>query len=334
MKRFLLHTLLYLLPLMALLAYFYLFVDMNAMRGDLARLTQKEFHYTRPQPDPNTPRTSCRDVDVDDIGPKAADEWVVFGDSYTAANSRWPDSRWHQFMGGIVGKRIVVAGYFQEPLKEFLSALKHCPDDLGDTVILQSGERLIIYRLCYLDFDNINPPMVTPQQSTKDLWIEDLHDISSRPIEYYKKNLGLDPPPVGRVQLSRPCFSIHPQELLFYQEDLLKPMEWEYDRALENLKRLDSLAQSYGKTIIFVAIPEKYTAYRHQMVSPPDTAKRILESPCIFDSVPRFLNMLPLIDSLVNSGTLDVYLPDDTHFSNPTAKAVGQYVGSYIKNRL
>ena len=330
MKRYLLRTLLYLSPLLALLAYYCFIVDKEAMKGDLARLAQKEFHYTQPPLDPNAPRTACRDVDVVDIAPRAADELVVFGDSYTAENTRrWPDCRWHQFMGGALGKRIVVAGYFQEPLEEFLRALTYCPYALGDTIVLQSGERLLVFRLCYLDFDNISQPQPSQKQPAKGHWRKVWRKTSTQPIEYYKKQLGMDMP-VGRMPLKRACFSVYPQELFFYKDDLQHPSEQEYTRALNNLRRLDSLAHACGKTIFFVAVPEKYTAYRHQITCQTDTAKLALEPPCMFDSEPYFINTLPLIDSLVGSDRLDVYLPDDTHFSIPTAQAVGQYVAARI----
>lgn len=333
MKRYLLRTLLYLLPLLALLAYYLFIVDHDAMKGDLGRLAQKEFHYTHPPLDPNAPRSDCRDVDVADIEPRDADELVVFGDSFTAENTRrWPNCRWHQFMGGLLGKRIVVAGYFQEPVKEFLSALTYYPEALGDTVILQSGERLMVYRLCYLDFDHIGPPMTTSQQPDKGRWRKVWRKTSKQPIEYYKKQLGLDMA-VLQAPLKRACFSVRPQKLFFYKDDLMHPSEWEYSHALENLKRLDSLAHAYGKTIFFVAVPEKYTTYRNQIINPPDTIKRTLEAPCLFDTETCFINTLPVIDSLVESGTLDVYLPDDTHFSIPTAQAVGQYVARRISGR-
>lgn len=333
MKRYLLRTLLYLSPLLALLAYYCFIVDKEALKGDLAHLAQKEFHYTHPPLDPSAPRTACRDVDVVDIAPRAADEWVVFGDSYTAEHPRrWPNCRWHQFMGGLLGKRIVVAGYFEEPLVEFLRALTYCPEALSDTVILQSGERLLVSRLCYLDFDNIDQPQPSTKEPTKGRWRKVWRKTSTQPIEYYKKQLGIDMP-VGRMKLKRACFSVYPKELFFYKDDLQHPTKQEYTRALENLRRLDSMAHACGKTIFFVAVPEKYTAYRQQIANQIDTTKLALEAPCLFDSEPYFINMLPLISSLVDSDLLDVYLPDDTHFSIPTAQAVGQYVARRISGQ-
>ena len=330
MKRYLLRTLLYLLPFIAALAYYLFGVDKTAMRGDLGRLSQTQFHYTHPPLDPQSHWTACRSVDVVDIAPRAKDELVVFGDSFSAENDYlWPVGRWHQFMGGALGKRIVMPGFYQYPLEEFLSALTYCPEALGDTVVLQSGERMLVYRLCYLDFDNIARPQPSTRQASSDDWKKEWRRTSRKPMEYYKKRLGIDMP-VGRAHLSRACFSTRPQELYFYNDDLQHPTGEEYSQALAHLRRLDSLAQAYGKTIFFVAIPDKYTAYRHLMTAMPDTVKRTLASPCLFDSVPCFINTLPVIDSLVASGTLDVYLPDDTHFSIPTAQAVGQYVARHI----
>ncbi len=58
--------------------------------------------------------------------------------------------------------------------------------------------------------------------------------------------------------------------------------------------------------------------------------ERFLESPCPFDTLPFFINTLPVMEDLNRQGIKDVYLPDDSHFSHPTACAVGNYAASRI----
>lgn len=332
MKRFLIRTLLYLTPLLALLAWYYLFVDQGAMRGDLGRLAQKEFHFTAPGLDPSVPRGRCRDVkEFWGVGGEGCrledDEMMVFGDSFSAENDRlWPDCRWHQFMGGALERNIVMAGDWLNPLGSYLSALTYCPEALGKRVVVECGERSLIFRLCALDFDHVPLPQARKAAGggSRD-WKKEWHRESEKPVEYLKKQLGIDVP-VVRAKLNRACFSDRPEELFFYFEDTITYTEAAYSKALKNLRRLDSLSRACGITMVFVAIPDKYTVYKDYVIAPLRKEKRTLEAPCLFETLPCFVNTLPLIKGLVEQGTVDVYMPDDTHFSIPTACAVGRYV--------
>ena len=132
--------------------------------------------------------------------------------------------------------------------------------------------------------------------------------------------------------IDSPLFSCRPTNLYYFAEDTISHTEWEIKTAAANLQRLDSISRSKGITLYFVAIPDKYTAYRHHIID-GYKHKRLLEEPCPFDTLPCFVNTLPVIDSLIKKGVVNVYLPDDTHFSIPTAKAIGEYVANQITSQ-
>ena len=332
MKRFTLRTLLFLSPFLVLLAYFLLFVDQEAMRGDIGRMTQTQFHYTMPAADTTLSPAPCRDVDIAQMAPISDNEICVFGDSFSAQNDyKWPGCRWHQYTGALLGKQVAV-GYGNIGLvDDYLSAFTYYPETLSDTVILESVEREIIARLCYIDFNNIPLPIETkenPQPGPIRGW---WRTNKKKPLEYFQRRLGINVP-VNTEKLDAGLFSCRPSKLYYFQNDTITHNTWEIETAVANLQRLDSLSKSKGITLFFVAIPDKYTAYRHHIVN-GYKHKRLLEEACPFDTLPCFITTLPAIDSLIEKGVMDVYLPDDTHFSIPTAKAIGDYVANKITSQ-
>lgn len=296
-------------------------------------MAQTQFHYVIPILDSTSQQKPCRDATINDIAPLDDDEIVIFGDSFSAQYDRiWPNCRWHQFMGGLLGKRTVSVVNNFRPVEEYLSALKKCPGTLGDTVIIESVERELIGRLCYINFDNIyEPTSVTTEPNSPGPLRGKWRSIKTKPLEYYQRHLGFDRLVLTK-NIDKPLFSSHERKLYFYTGDTVIQSDWEIATAAKNLKILDSLSKAYGITLVFVAIPNKLTAYRNHVIG-NQTPFSILESPCYFDNLPCFINTLPVIDSLIKEGVVDVYLPDDTHFSAPTAKAIGEYVARRLTSQ-
>lgn len=329
MKRFLLRLLFYMLPLLVAVAYYYHGVDQKAVEGDIGRMTQLEFKYTVPVPNGSLHLAECRDVEIDSIGSLSEDEMVVFGDSFSSPNERkWPGCRWLQYMGDELNKSIVnVRAHRENPADKYLTMLTHHRDLLSDTVVIECVERYLIERLCALDFDNVPDYTPTRPSKAKD-WRSQLREEAFRPVQYYQRRLGIDVP-VEHGKLDRPFFSVRPTDLFYFNEDMIPREEWEVEKAYVNLCRLDSLSRTKGITLFFVAIPDKYTVYHRHLVD-TDNSKRQLESPCRFDSLDCFINVLPVLSQLVENGVLDVYLPDDTHFSYIGAEATGRCVAGRL----
>ena len=334
MKRFVLRTLLYMMPFTALLLYYLVGADHGAMQGDLGRMTSTEFHYLKPHL--VTPMAECRNVEkVAEIPPLAEDEMVVFGDSFSIGDS----NRWHQYMGSAMGRRIIYAGRFYKPVEDLIDALNHHPAALGNLVVLELVERNLVSLALVeplpqsKDVDLAAPVFAHPspqkQQSAfrmiKDKW----RRKSRKPLQFYQHMLGIDVP-VNTATLDTEMFSCRPNKLYYYQDDLYSNLSSEQcSAALRNLKCIDSIAGAKGIAFYLVAIPDKYTVY-HRHIKDAVKQERFLESPCPFDTLPFFINTLPVMEDLKRQGIKDVYLPDDSHFSHPTACAVGSYAASRI----
>ena len=234
------------------------------------------------------------------------------------------------FMGGKMGKRIVAMRYIDNVVDAYISTLVLHPERLSDTVIVESVERELVNRLCWIDFDNVEElhqerPGRTPS-TLRGWWRKN----RMKPVEYYQRKVGINVP-VLKATLKEPVFSCRPDKLFYYADDTIQHSDWEIQTASANLQRLDSLSRAYGKTLFLVAIPDKYTAYHH-LIDGADNSPRLLED-CPFDTLPCFINTLPAIRAEIEKGVADVYLPDDTHFSIPTAKATGEYVANQIISR-
>ena len=295
-------------------------------------MSQTQFHYTKPSIDTEYCISSCRDVATTDITPLADNEIVVFGDSFSSEDDyKWPDSRWHQFMGAAIKKTIVMTGDFLRPVESYLSLLTYHPELLSDTVIVETIERELINRFCWLDFQNIPEEKPTFDASNKESLLDKWNKNKRLPVQYYQRRLGIDVP-VLTAKLDTPLFSCRPNKLFYYANDTITRSEWEIETAIANLQRLDSLSRAHGKTLVVVAIPNKLTVYHNHIIG-DNTARQLLESPCPFDTLPCFINTLPVLDSLIENGIKDVYLPDDSHFSIPTSKAIGEYVAKRLNSR-
>lgn len=328
MKRFLLRTLLFLMPFIVALAYYLFLVDKEAMRGDLGRMSQNQFHYTMPQLD-TLNVAPCRDVAMNMVMPLEDDEIVVFGDSFSSEDDRkWPNCRWHQFMGASIGKKIVMTGDYFRPVESYLTMLSHHPEYLGDTVIIETVERALVDRLCWLDFNNIADFDTVADDDTATTPLEKWNKQKRLPVQYYQRQVGIDVPVLTK-KLDSPLFSCRPDKLYYFADDTITHTEWEINMAVANLQTLDSISKAHGITLFLVAIPDKYTAY-HNYIKRSDKTKRLLEKTCPFDSIQNFINTLPAISEQIKKGVVDVYLPDDTHFSIPTARVIGEYVAQRL----
>jgi hypothetical protein len=127
-------------------------------------------------------------------------------------------------------------------------------------------------------------------------------------------------------------FSARSSTLYCYEYDIEPSSDYNVSAACDNLRRLDSLSQAQGITLLVVAIPNKYTVY-HNHILGGSNDKTLLEHPCPFDTISCFINTTKTLTTLVEDGVKDVYLPDDTHFSYTGAQALGLSVAKIISSR-
>lgn len=345
MKKFVIKTALYLAPFVLAFLWFKVGVDKALMRGDIARMSQRQFVYSPPEPDTSLTRSLCSDYPIDSL-PTDGNRYVVLGDSFSDHNERsWPnDSRWHQYLGGQMDRSIVSLRYrtFPEPMTACLSLLIYAPEKLSDTFFVETVERMLIVRGLDLNFDSATPlqslipePPTPQPQTTKRTFhpkklLAKLNRAAAEATEYYKKQLQIENL-VLHETLDADYFSCRPNHLYFYFEDTIARSATDIAQARRNLEILDSIAKNKNKTMVIVAIPDKFTAYQPHTTRPTPYDNRLLNHPSPFDSLPFFINTLDTISPLIESGIKDVYLADDTHFSATAARAVGLFVANKLK---
>ena len=329
MRKFLIHTLLFFLPLILLMAYALPFVMQAESMGDLARMSGTRFRYEQQPPDTIHARAVCTDIALGEHLPDSlkGDFILILGDSFSNSNPIWPyNSRWHQYMGGFLGHRVVsVSKAGINPFQLFLTMLKYRPTELPDTVIIETVERAFVPRIIHLDFDSTPTPNVFKSHRIPKA------SVHERLLTYYKAKLNIDRP-VLTLQLDTNLFSCRPNKLYALKEDTIQYPFQDASLIRNNFLHFVNLATEYGITIFVLLIPDKYTVYHHRCVENQFAQSyRLMEDSSIVNVSERLLNPLPLLRNLVDQGEQDVYLPDDSHFSSLAAKEIGLFVASKLQ---
>jgi hypothetical protein len=124
--------------------------------------------------------------------------------------------------------------------------------------------------------------------------------------------------------------SLHPRALLVVSHDVEKA-QWtpdDVERMRCQLLRLQRRVEATGTTrFVALLIPDKLSAYHADLIdlSPPPSVLDAVIDPSL--NAPRVDKALR---AAIEAGTLDVYLPDDTHFGAAgyavTAEAVRRFI--------
>ncbi len=321
MKKFLLLTLAFFAPLVLLALCALPFVLKADTLGDLSRMSATRFSYAPPLPDTSLARAHCVDLKVGDPLPDSIsrNHIAVYGDSFSLPLGIWPHgSRWHQYMGGAMKRPIVcVTDVGGNPFQEVLALLEQSPEALPDTIVVQTAERVCVNRLVHLEFNR------TPQADSSHKNTLPKVRLTQHILNYYKAKLRIDKS-VLRLPLDADLFSCRPRTLFALRDDVENGRRPNMPLLRGNLSRLLDVADSAGKVLYVLVIPDKYSVYRHHLATPPDGEDyRLLEDTSFVSMSDRHINPLPQLQRLVDQGVKDVYLPDESHFSPLAAKEVG-----------
>ncbi len=121
---------------------------------------------------------------------------------------------------------------------------------------------------------------------------------------------------VYRTDLAVPRFSsVRPATLLYYSEDRVTPRMGpaELERVRCGLLAIQRRIEAPGRTRFVVMIaPDKLSSYARDIAR--DSPSRGSIVPRLVDPRLRLLRLDLALRSAIESGTLDVYLPNDTHW--------------------
>lgn len=201
----------------------------------------------------------------------------------------------------------IIRRKFSDPVGDYIALLNNGRFRPGQIVILESVERLFLWRLFIADLhDRRMPDFPEPEAESG----KPRPDMLQETLKWVRLSCGHDNP-VCHYKLSEDRFDPerYARDLYVYEEDL-KFMDDNVKRvALEKLDSLKTLSEARGVHFYFMICTDKYDAYE----------PLILEDHAInhtLDDLPAeayIINPKPQIRAAINQGVKNVYKVNDTH---------------------
>ncbi|MEG1555791.1 MAG: hypothetical protein RR356_03610 [Bacteroidales bacterium] len=332
MKKFLFKTSLLLLPFFATLLLYLIYVAPN-LSGDLGVLGKIPFgkqydqkmatHYLKELWVSNYKQNSNHQFKIITIGDSFSMQWQKGYQNYLAhltGDSILQFQYRDCFSPEQAALLLLKSGFFQQEKTQF--------------VIIESVEREFVKRLQKIDF-NLQSDF---QDILDDETIEEVPISKKRNyLEEYSSwvRLLLDyENPVKKAKLNQSFFSIHPQDLYFYIDDLntAELTKNEIEAAKQNLLKLHQLFESYHINMIYMVASDKYDLYRPYIVRNSFPSKEIMQSFEAFDSTCYYLNTQNILRPLLQQGIHDVYFANDSHWSYIASEKVAEKLYEMMQN--
>ncbi|MBH75347.1 MAG: hypothetical protein CL896_06125 [Dehalococcoidia bacterium] len=310
----------------------------NPIVGDLTRLgylPEEEFGWHKPQ-------VRYEKSHFSKIFPKRQYDIIVLGDSFSLDEKR----SWVNTLVSQTGLSVGVSHHRNLNLFDLGNA-----DEIGNPrlIIFETAERRLLDRtqLCEQPLVVHNSAAHIAGISIKQVLKSPATTIEYRPVKvdflniplgYYVKKMFspyLDPNLQERVQLvtlkSNYFSNSRSKELLYYSADN-KKKQWpatapqEIQCGVATMRRFS--ADVLKANFLLMVMPDKSSIYGNYAVRKGISSSR-LEG--LFDeSDVLYVDLYAELKRLVQQGTVDVYLPNDTHISGRTQKHVGNLVVKYL----
>ena len=317
----------------------YLALTANPIVGDLTRmgyLPEEQFGWHKPQIKYETPHFSV-------IFPGKKYDIIVLGDSFSLDQQR----SWVNTLASLTGLSIGVSHHRNLKLFDLVNA-----DEIGrpGLIIFETAERRLLDRtqLCDQPFvvhdiganiaglsarhASLKSPTTTIEYRPVTV------DFLNIPLGYYVKKVFspyLDPHLQKRVQLvtlKNTYFSnSRSKELLYYSADN-KKKQWpatapqEIQCGVAEMRRF--AADVLKANFLLMVMPDKSSIYGSYAVREGVSSSRL--NGLFEESDALYVDLYAELKRLVQQGTVDVYLPNDTHISGRTQKHVGSLVVEYL----
>lgn len=336
MKRFIIKTFLYGLPVILLIVYYAVWVK-PYIGGDLGLLGQigfvddsiqsPNFHKSPSSCEyGNVPEDSCVLIIGDSFSNK---EGIIRYSDFLAEWSNLPvyNLQFDWRRGNLFNQFV------------YLSKVQPLPK----IVIIESVERELVSRLVNSQV-GLSPRMMIERgvidtasiavAKKKSPVAENnsyLATLFSGTQEFAKKRMGIANP-VKKATLSVPMFSCTGKEnkLYFYEDDLRVSSKESVCLAKKKLENLFEYADSLGIHLYVLAAADKYDIYQPYIVGNTYAKAFVLDTLAATCSSPRFVNSKDTLSIMASTGVRDIYSCGDTHWSAIGAEAVAEMVAERI----
>lgn len=222
----------------------------------------------------------------------------------------------------------IIRRKFSDPIDDYIALLNNGCFRPGQIVILESGERLFLWRLYIANLhDRRMPAFPEPEAKSK----KSKPDMLQETLQWIRLSFGHDNP-VYHYKLSEDCFDPeqYARDLYVYEEDL-KFMDDNVKRvALEKLDSLKILSEARGVHFYFMICTDKYDAYE----------PLILDSHAInpeLDDLPDetyIINPKPQIRAAIGQGVKNVYKVNDTHTTDIGSEIFAQCLWDGVRSHF
>ena len=332
MKRFIIKTLLYAIPILIPLIGFGIFIYPH-LSGDIGPLGYITFddNYAQMKEITDNKVINCK------YGYKFTNNSSILtiGDSFSQTNKRYIS--YNYYLAKSTDKVVYnLQPWDVNPFLRFLYVSK--TQELPKIVIVESVERYFIERLCQL-----NVSLSASSMSSRHL-IDTTYEYksSSKTLlestqEWVKREMNLKgyENPIKSVKLSQSYFSCKDREneLHFYVDDI-KITELTDSVANIATEKLDSLfkyADSIGIELYVLIAADKYEVYQNYIVDNPYPPKTLLTKFMDLYNHPHLINSRDTLYRLVEKGVQDIYWANNTHWGIIGSKAVAEQVLQHIE---
>ncbi len=336
MKRFVIKFLVVILLFFVPVSYYAYCIKPN-MSGDIGTLGMipfgKEYGGLNVPDYQRNTALNCKVVSVSSADSISRFNVITIGDSFS--QQREYGYQWK--LSGLLG--CPIANYFNREnnvFNRYMTLLNAGYINSGQTVIVESVERYLIYRLSDINFDNQSVGECVATESKIEGSDNSGQLFLYRFFSWVRLKLNINNP-TAHFDLSKKCFE-HPHfgnRLYIYNSqddgDLhfndIDEVRW--SKALENLQRLYEVSESRGINLVVMIASDKYDAYQPWIVgehSVNHTLERIPIERFVFDTK-------PCLQKAIDDDVLDVYKIGDTHWSVVGADIVADNLYKWIRYR-
>ena len=333
MKRFLLKSLLYSIPIITPIVLFTIFINPH-LHGDIGPLGYITFadEYAVTKTVNNKVHNCGYNYAMFNAG-----DILTIGDSFSQTNER--EISYNYFLAEYWNNNVfnLYQDRWANPFNRFIYLSK--TNNLPNIVIVESVERYLIERLN--DVNLCLTPQEMIQQKLIDTTINNesikRKSILEKTQEWIKRNLRLKgyENPIHHVKLSKSLFSCDDKEydLYFYCDDIknLNLRESLLDSAIVKLDSLFNYAASINIDLYILVAADKYDVYQDFIID------NEYQNQYLLDNIKKRYNHTHLIISkdtlyhMVENGVKDVYWSNNTHWSPIGSEAVARQVLQHIE---
>lgn len=304
-------------------AYYY-FVIHAQLSGDLGRLGGIPFG-NKYSDSLNIPRLTQNWVDqyTLDLIPQDT-TCITIGDSF----SQQGQLGYQNFMAHALGRRVININSEVQPIQTALNLLNSGFFDSlrPQIVIVEIVERNLPHMLTDIDFkSDLAIAHMLPYKSAAG---ETLTTASLVKYTYNWLSLKFKQNPVNEATLDAPLFTLRPQKLYFYRDDLYSARcaGKTIESMRESLEQLHGMFAQHGIRFLLVVAVDKYDLYQSHIVENPHITKTLLDQLGAACDSTQLINTKQLLSPLVERDVHDVYYANDSHWTQTAAEIIGTHL--------